>query len=180
VRSAAIIFLALSLGCGAPPSPPPTAVIDASPSAICQGDAFETPIEISGARSAVQLSLVPSPPDPSVPLEYTWELEGAEHMILEGALENAELTIATAGDRPLHVALTVTDEEGGRARTVRTIGLVIASASSCEAGCETGTSCVEREGGALCLPNRECASDDDCGCFVCDLSIARCVPPETP
>ena len=93
-------------GCAGPPPAPPTALIDASPSSICRGDGHRTVIELSGARSSAGLSLVSAPPDPSAPpLEYTWRLEGAEHVIAAGSTPEESLDVTSSGERPLHVTL---------------------------------------------------------------------------
>lgn len=175
-------MIALAIGCGGPPPVPPTAVIDASPSEVCAGDAFATPIVLSGARSSARLSLVPAPPGPDdPPLTFEWRLEGDEHAVIAGARDEDELTVRMAGERPLHVTLTVTTFEGGIAETLRTIGVNVPIAPPCGEGCAAGASCVDLRGESVCLPDQSCASDDDCGgCFVCDLETARCAPPEAP
>lgn len=124
-RLRALVVLALpALGCAGPPPHPPTAVIDATPETVCRGDAFATVIELSGARSSASLSLIPAPPDPSAPpLEFEWLLDGAEHSIVAGSATSPRLSVRTAGDRPLHVALTVFDGEGGDATSLLTVGL---------------------------------------------------------
>ncbi len=167
-----------AVGCAGPPPDPPTAVIDASPNAVCVGDAYRTPITLSGARSAARLSLVPAPPGPDEPpLTYAGQLEGDHYAVLDGALDTDALTVAMAGERPLHVTLTVTTEDGGEAETLRSIGVIVAGAPSCDGGCESGTSCVQRNGREECLPDGECASDTDCDqCYACDPELARCVP----
>lgn len=157
-------------------------MIDASPTEVCAGDAYTTPIALSGARSAERLSLVPAPPAPgATPLVYEWTIEGDAHVIVSGALDAPELTLRMAGERPLHATLTVTNAEGGVAETLRTIGITFAEAPPCDDGCEDGTSCVQRDGESVCLPDGECASDEDCdACFVCDVELARCVPGDAP
>ncbi len=81
-------------------------------------------VELSGARSSASLSLVPSPPDPSAPpLEFTWRLEGAEHVIVTGSTLESALSVRTDGVRPLHVTLTTMNLDGGEATSLTTIGL---------------------------------------------------------
>ncbi len=159
---------------------PPTAVIDAMPLEVCAGDGFATPIALSGARSAARLSLVPAPPGPDdPPLTFAWRLEGDAHQLVGGALDEDAIVVRMAGERPLHVTLTVTTFEGGVAETLRTIGVNVPIAPSCETQCEEGSSCVELRGERVCVPDASCASNDECtGCFVCDAALARCVPPE--
>lgn len=177
-----MLVVALAIGCGGPPPTPPTAVIDASPGEVCTADAFTTPITLTGARSSLRLSLVPAPPGPDdPPLEYAWRLEGDAHRVIDGALDEDSLTVLMAGERPLHVSLTVTTFEGGIAETLRSIGVNVPLAPPCDEGCPAGTSCVELRGQDVCLPDQRCASDDDCaGCAACDASTSRCAPPEAP
>ncbi len=168
-----------SIACVGPPPAPPTAVVDLTPSSVCAGDAFATAIAISGARSASRLSLVPTAPEPGE-LTYAWQLDGAEHWIESGALNAPDLVVRMAGDRPLHVSLTVTTADGGEAQTLRTIGITSEIALPCADGCPSDHDCVEREGESVCLPIATCASDGDCtGCFACDPALSRCVPRET-
>src|SRR5688572_24724206 len=102
------------------------------PESVCAGDRFSTLIEVSGARSAARLSLVPSPPDPDAPpLVFEWLIEGDEFEIVEGAIDEPELAVAVAGDRPLHLTLTVINGEGGVAETLRSIGVVDREAPPC-------------------------------------------------
>jgi hypothetical protein len=117
-------------GCGVSVPPSPTAVIDLRPSAICEGDAFATPIEISGLGSSARLSLVPSGPGPDdPPLSFFWILSGAEARIEEGSSSGPELVVRSAGDRPLHIELVVRDGRGTEARSLRTLALTRAGAS---------------------------------------------------
>jgi hypothetical protein len=155
-------------------------VIDATPEHVCAGDGFATEIVISGARSAVRLSLVPAAPEPGE-LEYAWRLEGSEHLIVAGALGERELRVRMAADRPLHATLRVTDDEGGEAEARRTIGITFPVAPPCGDGCPAGSSCVDLGGEDGCIADSPCASDADCGrCFVCDVVLARCAPPREP
>jgi hypothetical protein len=173
VLARALVSLCLLAACHGRPPTPPTAVIDATPDGVCAGDAFSTVIDVSGARSASVLSLVPAPPDPDAPpLAYEWRIEGADHEIVAGALDEAELSLVSDGLRPLHLTLTVTDVEGGTATSLRTVGLIEAIATPCEGECAPGSTCVE----GLCLDDDACVTDDDCGCLVCDVELARCVP----
>jgi len=112
-----------ALGCAGPPPHPPTAVIDARPATVCEGDDYATVLELSGARSSSALSLVPEGADPDAPLRFDWALEGADHELVAGSLVGPELSVVTAGDRPLHVALTVTNADGGQATSERTVAL---------------------------------------------------------
>lgn len=123
MRRAVSIALACC-GCAAPPAHPPTAVIDVSPEVICVGDDHATTVTFSGARSSDHLSLMPSPPGPDEPpLEFRWALEGAQHVVVGGDLTSPEISVTTAGDRPLHAELTVVDAEGGVATSLRSLAI---------------------------------------------------------
>ncbi|MBX3268783.1 MAG: hypothetical protein KF729_00895 [Sandaracinaceae bacterium] len=117
--------LGCALGCAGPPPHPPTAVIDVSPATLCAGDDYRTVLSISGARSSADLSLLPAPPEPgAAPLAFAWALEGAAHVVVAGSRSAPQLSVTSAGDRPLHVVLTVRDDEGGEATSLRTVALV--------------------------------------------------------
>ena len=88
------------------------------------GDGHATTVTFSGARSSDHLSLMPSPPGPDEPpLEFLWVLEGAEHVVVGGGLTVSEISVTTAGDRPLHAELTVVDAEGAEATSLRTLAI---------------------------------------------------------
>ncbi len=124
MRGGLFVVALCALGCAGPPPLPPTAVIDATPDVICAGDDFGTVIELSSARSAAALSLVPAPPDPGAPpLEVAWYLDGAAHRVVAGSSTSPRLSVTTSGDRPLHVLLTVRDGEGGEATSLATVGV---------------------------------------------------------
>ena len=178
-RPIALATLLLA-GCAGPPPDPPTAVIDASPDELCEGDGFSTVIALSGARSSGRLSLVPAPPDPSAPpLVFRWDLTGAVHHVVSGSLDSRELEVVASGDRPLHVSLTTATIDGGEATSLLTIGVNVPIAAPCDDGCPAGTECGPYDGGMACLPSGTCAGDDECPpCFVCDA--ARCAPRGAP
>ncbi len=116
----------LCCGCAGPPAHPPTAVIDIEPAVICAGDGYRTTVTFSGARSSDQLSLMPSPPGPEdAPLQFFWALEGAPHVVVNGAPSSAEISVTTAGDRPLHAELTVVDADGGEAMSLRSLAIEV-------------------------------------------------------
>lgn len=114
----------LCCGCAAPPVHPPTAVIEVEPPVLCVGDDHRTTVTFSGARSSDHLSLMPSPPGPDAPpLEFSWVLEGAQHVVVGGDLTSPEISVTTAGDRPLHAELTVVDADGGEATSLRSLAI---------------------------------------------------------
>lgn len=113
----------LLVGCVGPPVEVPSAVVDVSPTSIPACDGFATPITIDGSRSSGHLQLVPSTDD--TPLAFRWTIDGAEHVIDEGAVDAPVLVVRSAGDRPLHVTLTVDDHEGGVATSTRTIAITL-------------------------------------------------------
>jgi len=113
-----------SCACAGPPPAPPTALIELTPTSICRDDGHATIIQISGSRSASGISLVPSPPDPGAPpLEFTWQIDGPEHAVIDGSTLSPALSVTTLGDRPMHVTLTVMNADGGEATSVRTLGI---------------------------------------------------------
>jgi len=108
--------------CGAPPPSVPAAVVEADPSAVCEGDGYRTPILLDASDSSPRLTLVPAAGDPdAAPLALEWRLSGAEWVLLEGDLASETLVVAIAGDRPLHVELEVRDAEGGTATALETV-----------------------------------------------------------
>lgn len=122
------VFLAitalLSAACGEPPPPAPSAVIDASPEAVCLGDEFETTIRLDASDSAPYLTLVYVPPDPDAPpLKLDWTFSGSETTLLDGDAHSVELALAMKGDRPLHVTLEVENSVGGVSRVTKTIAV---------------------------------------------------------
>lgn len=117
-------LLTLGAGCGAPPPGAPSAVIEADPLAVCEGDGFRTPIRLDASASQPRLTLVPVPPDPEAPpLRFDWALAGAAHHVVGGSPTGPELTVTTSGARPLHVTLTVRDAEGGEATALETVAI---------------------------------------------------------
>jgi hypothetical protein len=129
-RSTLGFFALLVAGCGEVPPPPPTAVIEALPRAICEGDDHRTPIRLDASKSVPRLALIPvvaGEDDP--PLDISWAFSGAAHRVLDGDLAALQITVSTAGDRPLHVSLTVENAGGGRAESLTTIHL---TAAPCE------------------------------------------------
>ncbi len=113
------------LACGqGPPAPAPSAVINAMPTAVCAGDNFMTPIALDAKGSAAHLTLVYVPPPPgSPPLRYHWAFSGSATMVTAGDVNSDSVTVTMAGDRPLHVALTVSNSEGGSTTTTTTIDI---------------------------------------------------------
>jgi hypothetical protein len=126
IATAALLALLSCSACGSGPSDPPMAVIQASPAAICEGDDYQTVIGLDGRRSTSGLVLLPGPPDPDEePLEFRWRLEGADHRIESGSLRAPALGVSTAGDRPLHVWLTVRNGAGEEATALATVALTL-------------------------------------------------------
>lgn len=119
-------WVVLAAGCGAPPPTAPSAVVELEPDAVCMGDGFRTPIALDGTASAPRLTLAPGPTDPDAPpLRFEWRLSGADWILLGGDLRSDQLRVATDGDRPLHVSLTVRDGEGGSATALETVWLTV-------------------------------------------------------
>jgi hypothetical protein len=113
-RSLPYVLCALAVSCGEPPPPAPSAVINASPKAVCAGDGFATAIHLDAKQSLPYLTLVYVRPAPgSPPLKYTWSFEGSGSTLDEGSLDADALVVHMAGDRPLHVRLRVENSVGG-------------------------------------------------------------------
>jgi hypothetical protein len=122
-----VLFGLAALGCGSAPPETPSAVIQADPPWLCEGDAFRTPITLDASSSTAKLSLVPVPPNPDEPpLAFRWTLVGARHRVLEGDFESEVLRVVTEGDRPLHVELWVMNADGGEATTMLSVGITLA------------------------------------------------------
>jgi hypothetical protein len=170
----------LALGCiGAPPDAP-AAIILIAPGSICAHDGFRTAIELDGSRSAPDLTLVPVAPDPDEPpLAFEWRLEGAAHRIEAGGLDRERLVVRADGERPLHVTLTVTNGDGARATSVRSVSITEPADGACDvaADCLPTERCEVVGEGRTCVPDHPCEDDAGCEpCFVCDVSRATCVP----
>ena len=124
----AVLLAALS-ACGEVLPAPPSAVIGMDPEAVPLGDAFSTPVALDGLRSAPRLTLVPVPPSPGdPPLSFAWSFSGAEWRLLEGGLDQAEVVVACAGDRPLHVTLEVARPGGRVGRARRSLAVTVPGA----------------------------------------------------
>ena len=168
-------------GCGGDPGvATPTAVITARPDALCLGDDYQTIVELDASNSAPGLTLLPA----TAPLEgfalvYAWELTGAAHRIEGQDPKGITLRVSTAGDRPLHVALTVTNEEGGQATSLRSLPVTLPPAlKPCVAGsCPAGERCLPLDGEDRCVLALDCEILADCPpCYRCDKLQGACVP----
>ncbi|MBI4699690.1 MAG: hypothetical protein HY744_00750 [Deltaproteobacteria bacterium] len=171
----------LVAGCGEPTAVPPSAVIVAEPTTVCVNDGFQTEIALDGSQSAARISLVPSPPADGGPqLSYAWSFTGAAYLLEDGELGDPQLSVTTAGDRPLHVRLTTRNAAGGEASSLVTISISVPAIAACRQGaCPPGMSCVARAAGELCVPDAACTYNADCPiCFACDVVLGRCVPRE--
>ena len=175
VRALFVSFLLLARG--GPPPDPPSAVVSLSPATICEGDGHHTEVLLDGSMSSVHLTLVPVMPAPGeAPLQFSWSLSGATPVITAGTLTSDALAVTTAGDRPLHVTLTVTNGVGGTATTLRTISITPLTRTRCslDADCAPGVCAVDLR---TCIPDHSCSSDDDCEpCFSCEAASSRCLP----
>ncbi len=130
--------LALLDGAGACSGPPPAAtspVIVATPTTVCLGDDYRTPITLDGTQSTAALTLVPSPAEAgAAPLTYLWTLAGSAYRIVSGTLTSDRLTVRIAGDQPLQVDLNVQNSMGGSADTTATISVTSLDAGVCPLG----------------------------------------------
>jgi hypothetical protein len=117
--------------CSGPPPPAPSPVILATPTTVCIGDDYRTPITLDGTQS----TLVPSPADANAPpLKYLWTLTGSAYRIADidagggrsvpsGTLTSDKLVVRIAGEEPLQVDLNVQNGNGGSADTTATISV---------------------------------------------------------
>ncbi len=127
----ACLLLLAAPGCGEMPPPPPAVVIRASPEALCLGDDFRTEIALDGLGSTPHLTLIPvPPPQDAPPPEYQWALSGARHRVVGGDLDGPEVSVTSAGDRPLHVTLRVRVPGGGEGTAERSIPVVLPDEAS--------------------------------------------------
>jgi hypothetical protein len=127
----ALLVGATALACGSPPPSPPSAVITATPEAVCQGDDYRTSVHLDGSKSSADLSLVYSPPAPNAPpLVYAWSFEGSEYMLSNASDPTSDaVDVTMAGDRPLEVHLQVQNAAGGVSVTLLTIAITPPDAS---------------------------------------------------
>lgn len=166
------------LGCAEPGPDTPSAVIELVPETICMGDGHATEVLLDGRASSSHLALVPVPPEPGdAPLRFAWSLGGAQHRVVSGALDADRLVVTSAGDRPLHVELAVTNGAGGVARHLRTLSITLPRVTACTdaSACAIDQICATDLG--VCIAAHDCRSDDDCEtCTTCDVAGGRCVP----
>jgi hypothetical protein len=177
--STVALFASAALAaCGGPGPDEPSAVIDLVPETICLGDDHATEVLMDGRASSAHLALIPVAPAPGdPPLVFSWELSGAEARIVSGGLDRDRLVVTTAGDRPLHVTLAVTNAAGGVAEHLRTLSITLPERTACtsSSACGAGQVCASDLG--VCIVDHDCASDDDCEpCTICELPGGRCVP----
>jgi len=117
-----LIASVLSAACGEPPPPAPSAVIKVAPEAVCIGDDYATTIRLDASGSAPYLTLVYVPPDPDAPpLGFSWSFSGSKQALIDGDVHSAQLSLAMAADRPLHVLLRVENSVGGVSELKKTI-----------------------------------------------------------
>ena len=180
-HGAVLLSAVFATGCGDAPPPSPTAVVRATPKSVCHADSFETRLRLDASESTEGLSLVPPPPAEQAPqLEFRWALSGAAHQIEGTDPSGIEMWVRTAGDRPLHVELTVTNVAGGEATTLHSVPITFLDLGSCETdACSAGERCTEHHGRDVCVPDVSCAVPADCPvCLRCDDSLGSCVPTE--
>lgn len=124
MRWVLLVALIAIASCGEPPPPAPSAVITMSPTSVCVGDAFTTPIHLDATSSAQTLTLVYVRPDPDAgPLQFTWSFSGSAIQIDDGDTSSDSLTLRMQGDRPLHVTLRVQNASGGVTEALSTVSI---------------------------------------------------------
>lgn len=127
-RSWLLLPLLVLSACGEPPPAAPSAVISITPEAVCLGDDFATTIFLDGSDSAPYLTLVYVPPDPEAPpLAFQWSFSGSKSTVVDGDTHSEELSLAMAGDRPLHVKLRVENSVGGVSEMEKSIAVTLLS-----------------------------------------------------
>ena len=121
--------------CSGPPPPEPSPVIIATPTTVCMGDDYKTPITLDGTQSTPTLTLVPTPVDANAPpLKYLWTLTGSAYRLANidagdgatisgGNLTSDKVVVRIAGQEPLQVDLNVQNSIGGSADTTATISI---------------------------------------------------------
>jgi hypothetical protein len=119
-RTLAVAVGVIVVACSGPPPTPPAAVIAVSPASVCAGDGFKTPIHLDALASSPRLTLVYTRPDPDAgALKYSWAFSGDDVQIdpgsvePDGTIDGDTVLLKMAGERPLHVTLTVTNAAMG-------------------------------------------------------------------
>jgi hypothetical protein len=127
----------LATACNGPPPPAPSPVILATPTTVCLGDDYKTPIMLDGTQSSATLTLVPAPVDANAPpLVYLWTLTGSAYRLVSGTLTSDKLVVRMAGTEPLQVDLNVMNSMGGSADTTATVSVTLPSSG--DGGAESG------------------------------------------
>ncbi len=128
--------------CSAPPPGAPSPVIVLTPTTVCLGDDYRTPITLDGTSSSPALTLVPVVVDASAPpLQFLWTLSGSAYRITQGSLTSSKLVVTMAGDQPLQVDLRVQNQSGTTADMAATVSvtlLVDAGGSGAGSACPLG------------------------------------------
>jgi len=122
----------LLFACSGPPPVAPAAVINATPSSVCYGDAFRTQVHLDSRGSSPELTLVYTRPDPdageitfdrsfsggvclgldSDPATCNVKIDPASSDAL-GHMTGSDVLFTMAGDRPVNATLKVTNAAGG-------------------------------------------------------------------
>lgn len=149
-RTSLLLGFVLASACSGPPSNVPAAVINATPTSVCVGDDFRTPIHLDSNGSSPVLTLVYTKPDPDAgTIKYAWSFSGAvcvgipaspgDWVTLEGKAADAcdvlldpsavdanndvngtDVLLSVAGDRPVDVTLVITNVDAGGTLTAHT------------------------------------------------------------
>jgi hypothetical protein len=129
LRGAIAVFVA---ACSGPPPVAPAAVINATPTTVCYGDAFRTQVHLDSRGSSPELTLVYTKPDPDAgDIAFDWSFSGAVCKGLDsdpkicnvkidgasvdalGQINGTDVLFTMAGDRPVDATLKVTNAAGG-------------------------------------------------------------------
>jgi hypothetical protein len=125
-----ILALLACSACSSPPPPQPSPVIVTTPTTVCAGDDYKTPIMLDGTMSTSMLTLVPAEIDGGQ-VSFLWTLSGSPYRLVSGSLTDAKLVVTMAGDEPLQIDLKVTNGTGGSQDAVGTVSITLLEGGAC-------------------------------------------------
>ena len=139
-----LAIITCALACSGPPPASPGAVINATPSSVCVGDAFHTQIHLDSRGSSPTLTLVYSVQDAGA-LTYAWAFSGVvcrhigddpdctkpgydvivdgSSVEPDGTIDNSDVLLTVSGNVPVQVSLTVTNAANTAASVQSTISI---------------------------------------------------------
>ena len=175
-----MIALVGAMGCAEQPIGHPMAFFTVSPRHVCAGDAHQTTVRVDAEQSSPTARLIIGGEEPDKgDLELRWSVQSSDYKVVKGGLDTSELAFTLNGDRPVTVALTVTNENGESGTDENTVGLIYPSATACadDGDCGMNETCAPFKKGSACLPTQRCDADTDCpACYRCDSAMRWCIP----